>query len=230
MLVVGLPLDAGGGIGVQLLVGVVAWAAAVATIEVSTDESRRRLVACLAISTVGEVFLSLVWGLYDYRLGNVPLFVPPGHLLVMSAGIALASAPQTRWLAPLTVAAALGLAAHVAWTGEGTLDLALVALLLGCFALARSPAEMRLYAVMFWLALALELYGTALGNWQWRASEDWFGLTNRNPPLAAGAFYCALDLLCIAASRLAVARRRSRGLAAGDGTQQHRSPSGLSGP
>jgi hypothetical protein len=206
---VGLPLDARGGIGTQLAVGVAAWLAAIAVIEASRGELRRRLVACLAISTAGEIFLSLVWGLYDYRLGGVPLFVPPGHLLVMTAGIVLADTLKTRWLTPTTVAAALALAAHAAWTRLGTLDLALVALLLGCLALARSSAEVRLYSVMFWLALALELCGTALGNWRWRASEDWLGLTSGNPPLAAGAFYCALDLLCLVATRgRATPRRR----------------------
>ena len=36
----------------------------------------------VAIATGVELFLSLVWGLYQYRWGNVPLFVPPGHGLL----------------------------------------------------------------------------------------------------------------------------------------------------
>jgi hypothetical protein len=36
------------------------------------------LTACVVYATIGEIFLSLVWGLYDYRLANIPLFVPPG--------------------------------------------------------------------------------------------------------------------------------------------------------
>jgi hypothetical protein len=30
------------------------------------------------IATTGEMLLSLGWGQYTYRLGNVPMFVPPG--------------------------------------------------------------------------------------------------------------------------------------------------------
>jgi hypothetical protein len=35
-------------------------------------------VACLVIATAGELVLSLVWGLYDYRLGNLPSSCRPG--------------------------------------------------------------------------------------------------------------------------------------------------------
>ena len=201
---IGLPLDAYGGVGAQLAVSLVAWLAAIALIERSCGELRRRLVACLWLATAGELFLSLVWGLYDYRLGNVPLFVPPGHMLLMSVGIVLAARPLPRAFVPVTLIAAIVLAACAGSTGRSTLDVALVALLVGCIAAGRSAAERRLYAVMFWLALALELYGTTLGNWQWRPVDGWFGFTSGNPPLAAGAFYCALDLLA-----LAVARRRA---------------------
>jgi hypothetical protein len=51
---------------------------------------------------------------------------------------------------------------------------------------------------MFVLSLAMEIYGTALGNWAWGAEVPWLGLTTINPPLAAGAFYCVLDLLVVA--------------------------------
>jgi len=56
----------------------------------------------------------------------------------------------------------------------------------------------KLYAVMFVLALAMEIFGTWLGNWGWHAAVPWLGLTTLNPPLAAGAFYCVLDMLVVA--------------------------------
>jgi hypothetical protein len=51
---------------------------------------------------------------------------------------------------------------------------------------------------MFVLALIMELYGTALGNWVWAANAPWINLSAANPPFSAGAFYCALDLLVLA--------------------------------
>jgi hypothetical protein len=54
--------------------------------------------------------------------------------------------------------------------------------------------DKRLYATMFLVALAMELYGTAMGNWTWRPIVPGTGgMTTLNPPLAAGAFYCLLD-------------------------------------
>ena len=49
-------------------------------------------------------------------------------------------------------------------------------------------------------ALALELYGTWLGNWTWAVDVPRLDLVTTNPPGAAGAFYCALDALVAAAS------------------------------
>jgi hypothetical protein len=43
----------------------------------------------------------------------------------------------------------------------------------------------------------MELYGTWLGNWRWGGDVPWLGLATTNPPLAAGAFYCVLDLMVV---------------------------------
>jgi hypothetical protein len=44
----------------------------------------------------------------------------------------------------------------------------------------------------------MEVYGTWLGNWTWALEAPWLGFTTLNPPLAAGAFYCMLDMLVVA--------------------------------
>ncbi len=181
---------------------------------------RATLLACLVFATAGEVFLSLVWGLYEYRLGNLPWFVPPGHVLLFVLGVRLAPRlPRNAewWIAAL----ALPLVGAFAWTGHDTFGPLLYALFLTCMAL--SPSR-RLYATMFALSLAMELYGTWLGNWRWSATVPWLGLTTSNPPLAAGAFYCVLDLLVVSTAarwfRLRLAppslpRRASTSISAG---------------
>jgi hypothetical protein len=84
--------------------------------------------------------------------------------------------------------------ALLAASGRDTLGPLLFALFLACLWL--SPSR-RLYATMFVLSLAMELYGTWLGNWAWSAHVPWLGLTAANPPIAAGAVYCVLDLLVV---------------------------------
>jgi hypothetical protein len=199
----GLWLDGNAGFMAQTLIGVCAWAAALAMLGAAEGAMRTRMLACLALATAGELFLSLVWGLYDYRLYNVPFFVPPGHLLLMLAGMQIARRRLPESFAHATAAIVVGWAAYALWRGDSTLDVFLAALLVVCIATARHADDRRLYAVMLWLALVLELYGTAIGNWSWRPVEPWFGLTSLNPPLAAGAFYAALDALSLAVARAA---------------------------
>jgi hypothetical protein len=213
VIVPGLALDSVAGFALQGLIGAVAWIAALLVVIGSPTALRIRMMACLALATIGELFLSLVWGLYDYRLHNVPFFVPPGHLLLMLAGMQLARMRLPGAFVALTMAAVTGWAAYAAWTGHSTLDVFLAALLLACMALSRDPDDRRLYAVMLVLALALELYGTALSNWTWRPVEPWFGLSSANPPLAAGAFYAALDALSLLVMRMV--QRRAPQLRAG---------------
>ncbi|HUQ29883.1 MAG TPA: hypothetical protein VM051_14900 [Usitatibacter sp.] len=138
----------------------------------------------------------MVWGLYQYRLGNIPLFVPPGHVLLFFLGMQIAGRIPDRSVAWIAALAALVIAA-LAWTGRDTLGPLLYALFLLCLWI--SPSR-KLYATMFVLSLAMELYGTWIGNWVWSREVPWLGLTTLNPPIAAGAFYCVLDLLVVSAT------------------------------
>jgi hypothetical protein len=160
-------------------------------------EERRALAFCLIYATAGEVFLSLVLGLYDYRQHNIPLFVPPGHVLLYFLGTRIAARlpAKSEWIVPVIAAPAV---AALAWTGHDTLGPFLFAMFVACMALS---GERRLCATMFVVSLAMELYGTWLGNWAWRSEVPWLGLATTNPPLAAGAFYCVLDLLVVASTQ-----------------------------
>ena len=181
----------------QAIVSAIAWIVLLALWMRRPKHDRAALLACLVFATAGEAFLSLVWGVYAYRLGNIPLFVPPGHVLLFFLGTQVAQRIPERgewWIAAL----ALPLVALFAWNGRDTLGPLLYALFLLCLFI--SPSR-RLYATMFVLSLAMELYGTWVGNWTWSGHVPWLGLRADNPPLAAGAFYCVLDLLVVTATR-----------------------------
>ena len=178
----------------QVAVSALAWLVCLGLWVRAEPRSRPALLACLIFATGGEVFLSLVWGLYQYRLGNIPLFVPPGHVLLFFLGTQIAQRIPARgewWIAALAAPVVLAFA----WNGSDTLGPLLYALFLACMWL--SPSR-KLYATMFVLSLAMELYGTWIGNWVWAANVPWLGLSTLNPPIAAGAFYCVLDLLVVA--------------------------------
>ncbi len=178
----------------QTLTNVGIWAAFLYWLRRARAEDQLTLAVCVFYATLGEIFLSLVWGLYEYRLYNVPLFVPPGHALLFMLGRILAERARDWivWFVPLVATPFVFL---LAVTGLGTLDALLFALFLLCILSGRAG---KLYAVMFVLSLAMEVYGTWLGNWTWAPVAPWLGFTTINPPLAAGAFYCMLDMLVVA--------------------------------
>jgi len=187
----GLLVDRHGGLAGQLAVSAWTWALFFRLIGTSPPQWRLPSYVCLAWATLGEIFLSLVWGLYTYRLENIPLFIPPGHVLLFWLGTVLA--PRVpRALVALVPAAAAAYAAFAWIRGFDTLSILLTGLFLVCMLQAEGR---RLYAVMFVAALMVELYGTWIGNWAWNPEVPYLDFSSANPPLAAGAFYCALDVL-----------------------------------
>lgn len=191
ILAIGLAVDRLAGMPGQIAVGLVVWATLTALALRLPPDLGRRLVACAWISGLGELVASLGWGLYDYQFGNVPLFVPPGHALLYLLGLIVAPSVSARFSRGL-LAALVPVVLVLAVTGLDLLSLPLFILLALFILRGRHHA---LYAVMFLLALLLELYGTALGNWAWRPVAPGTGLSTLNPPLAAGVFYCGLDWL-----------------------------------
>jgi hypothetical protein len=158
-------------------------------------EERRVLILATAIAIVGEIFLSQVWGLYDYQFYNVPLFVPPGHALLLTLGI-LASR-YVNISAAWIISAIAGAWAVYTWImGADRFGTVLCAMFIVCMFTGRAKSR---YATMFVLALIMELYGTALGNWTWRVNAPWLDLSAANPPFSAGAFYALLDFLVLTA-------------------------------
>ena len=178
----------------QLAIGAVVWGLLLGLIAPLPAPERRMYLACVAIATAGELFLSLVWGLYTYRLGNVPMFVPPGHALMLMLGLALTNRmPEVAARAILGGAGVYTLLAAV--TGLDTLAVPLFLML--AVSVLSLPAHARLFASSFVLTLTLELYGTTLGNWYWDREVPWVSLVTTNPPAIAGAFYCTLHALTI---------------------------------
>jgi hypothetical protein len=190
---IGLAVDASPFPHGQAIVSVASWLFFAQLLHRET-ELRASLLLCLGFATAGEILLSLIWGLYDYRLGNLPAFVPPGHVLLFWLGLTLAEKMPAR-VQPLLVWTVSIATLAAAVLNRDLLSLPLLALFLGCLRFGPSP---RLYSTMFMLALAMELWGTWLGNWCWRDSVPGLAIGAGNPPLAAGAFYCALDLLVLA--------------------------------
>lgn len=190
-LAAGIPIDAAGADWAQPAVSLWSWMALAWIVAGAPAAHRIELAACVVLATAGELFLKDVWGLYTYRLGNLPLFIPAGHALVFAAATRLGGRAP-RWL-PAGVVAVFAVVVGVgAWRGYDTFGLVWFT---AFAAYVRYSANPRLCATLFLLAFAIESYGTALGGWTYVTREPWFGLTTTNPPVWIGAIYCTLETL-----------------------------------
>jgi len=194
----GLALDATLGWPGQLAADVWALAVFVWLLLQGGGLEKRALLACITVAGLGEVLLSIGWGLYDYQFRNIPVFVPPGHALLMTLGVLMArrTPAWAIWLVPV---ATLPYVVTGWWQGWDTTGAILFLIFLACLMTGKARS---LYVTMFALSLLLELYGTWLGNWAWRPLVPWLQLSNTNPPACSGALYCVLDLLVLAGTRL----------------------------
>ena len=163
-------------------------------------EQRVQVWMCVAVATGFEVFCSIIWGVYRYRLHNLPLFVPPGHGIVYLFGLLAAQTPLVKRygrrvayavLAGAGTWALLGLTALPMVTGrfdvQGALCLPVFA-----FFLLRSP-RWPLFAAIFLIVSELEIFGTSLGSWTWVPVAPWTHIPSGNPPSAIAGAYCIID-------------------------------------
>jgi len=159
-------------------------------------EQRVQVWTCVVVATCFEIFGSLVWGVYRYRLHNLPLFIPPAHGLVYLSGLALVGLVRTRWL---VVAAAVG---SIGWGLAGLtvlprLDMAgAFGVPLLCVFLWRSRFRAA-YAGVFLVVAALELYGTTIGTWRWAVELPGLGIPDGNPPSGVASGYVWFDVMAL---------------------------------
>lgn len=190
-LAVGIAVDASGRGWAQPAVSAWTWVVLGCIAYRSTPAHRRELAVCVVLATLGELFLKDVWGLYDYRLGNLPLFIPPGHAIVYAASVRMSRAAPN-WLPGAVVIVFGAYVGYAAMRGFDTFGLVWFAAFFGYVLFS---ANRRLCAMLFLFALAIEVYGTRLGGWRYFTVEPWFGLTTTNPPVWVGAIYCTLETL-----------------------------------
>lgn len=158
----------------------------------------RQIILAVIIATIGEVVLSIGWGLYTYRHFLIALYVPAGHGLLYALAAETSHQPALRKRAAWITNAVLLLGTGVAcFTFFAYNDVWGVVLWIVAAALVlRSHDRLMLSASVVYTML-MEWTGTALGNWQWTETVPFLRLTSANPPAGVGIFYVILDLLVV---------------------------------
>ena len=198
------------GVWGQVALGVVTWCVLLAVCRRLTPLRRTQALIVVGVATCGEITGSIIWGVYTYRLENLPAFVPPAHGLVYLGGLALATALRGRERLLVGVA----LIGVLTWGVAGVTVLPRAdvgglfgALLLGAF-LVRGRARAA-YAGVFLVVAALELYGTALGTWAWAETIPGTQVPNGNPPSGVASGYVFFDVVALALAPRVLALARS---------------------
>jgi hypothetical protein len=203
-----LAVDTQVDLGAQVALGVLTWAVLLAAIWPLPAILRAQVIGVVVFATGAEVTGSLVWGVYRYRLHNLPLFIPPAHGIVYLSGLALAGVVRPRLLVGV---AAVGC---VSWGIAGVtvlprLDVAgAMCVPLLCVFLWRSRFRAA-YAGVFVVVAALELYGTSIGTWRWATELPGLGIPDGNPPSGVASGYVWFDVMALLVAPLLVNASRS---------------------
>src|SRR5207342_729261 len=121
-----------------------------------------------------------------------------GHGLVYLGGLSLATLASRRpgiligtAIAGSTIWALLGLSILPATDVSGAIGCAFLVLVL-------LRPRRTVYAGVFVVVAALEIYGTALGTWTWNGVVPGLGIPQGNPPSGAASGYVVFDVLALA--------------------------------
>ena len=162
---------------------------------------KRLMVYGIFVGTAGEVIFSLFVGMYEYRLENVPLYVPPGHAILYACVYYFVREPwvlrNQKWLIPSLIGVGLGYSALWLVTRNDVFG-AVCTVAFGYF-LWRHPSSRLFFAAMFLYVAFLELAGTGFGCWYWH--QDLVGrfswMPCANPPAGCAVFYFGFDAGCL---------------------------------
>ena len=195
---IALPLDVRSDPLVHGALGLLAWAFLALALRLQSPAVRVQVAVLVGVATALEVFGSLIWRAYAYRLDDLPLYVPAGHGLFYLAALRAASLPLLVHHSRAIVIAVT--AAATAWMAislvrpplPDLLGFVVWAVFLRFILRGRYPL---LYAVSFVMTTALEWYGTSLGVWRWSPILPVLWLPAGNPPACIGAGYAAMDAL-----------------------------------
>ena len=170
---------------------------AIVFIKVS-KRSKEQMITAIFIAIIGEHLFSLVLGMYTYRLGNVPHYVPPGHALVYISVLYFSKASSIiKFRSKIEVVFSVFIFIYALVFLIVKNDVfGFVMTIATLFILRNKPRERLFYLTMYITVAFLEIVGTTYKCWWW-PSTAWGVidfLPSHNPPSGISLFYFLLDL------------------------------------
>lgn len=193
----------------QLLLGLGTWLLLIALLRRESGLTRAQVAVVVVFATAVEYTFSAWLGVYRYRHGGVPSYVPPGHGLVYLCALDLGRSTLFGAHRRQAIGGALLLCGGYALWGLLIAERrdVLGALWFGCLVVfcwkGRRPL---LYAGAFVVVTYLELLGTGLGDWTWALHDPTGLVAIGNPPSGAAGGYGWFDAAALAFAPALVAR------------------------
>jgi len=164
----------------------------------SANRIRQLMVHAVLIGILGEYLFSLGLHMYAYRLGNVPMYVPPGHAIVYIATIyfckkRIIKIYKTQVEKVFVVLILLYALLFLIFAND---IFGFIMTLAVVYLLRNKPRERLFYLSMYVVVAVLEIIGTTFKCWVW--PDTAFGiipfLKSANPPSGISLVYFLLDL------------------------------------
>lgn len=158
---------------------------------------RKLLFVMVPLSYIGEIIFCKILGLYHYRTGYIPLYVPFGHAIVYASGYIFAhtnwAITNEKYIRKFFIGFYIILFAAVGFFLNDIFSFIFGALF---FLLLKRKRWQNLYFFIALCVIFIELVGTYFKCWTWESKT--FGIiTTVNPPMGAVFFYAGGDILLV---------------------------------
>jgi len=149
------------------------------------------------IGICGECLFSLGFHMYEYRLENVPIYVPPGHAIIYIVTVYFCREKFVKlYKVQLEIIIGIFIFLYALAFLIFANEVFGFSLTLLTFWILRNKPRERLFYYSMYLVVVLELIGINYNCWYWPTTA--FGvfdfLKSANPPSGISFFYFGLDL------------------------------------
>jgi len=184
------------------------WAANIFTLtyflwmyQAANKRIRQTMKYAVVIATAGEAFLCLLLGMYEYRLENIPIYVPLGHAILYTTVWYLTHDPWIIKHQKVLMHFMLGFTLFYTYLlviNDNDIYGAICTFLL-LILLTLNTRSRRFFLIMFMAVAYLEQLGTFFECWYWHPTllnkPNW--ISSGNPPSGISLGYYILDILCL---------------------------------
>ncbi len=162
---------------------------------------KEQMFYAVLIGVAGEYLFSLGLKMYQYRLENIPHYIPPGHAIIYIAAVYFnkntAIKLHQKLIEKIFLAIIIVFSTYFLLFKNDVFGFLLTAVVL--YILHNKPRERLFYYNMYLVVAYLELVGTFYKCWEWPPYAFRFieFLPSANPPSGISLFYFGLDLGCL---------------------------------